>query len=157
MKRLRQILSASLLAGVLTAYADCALVMELADGSTHEYEMRNRPRVTFSTGHVNVTGDNLSAAYPQEEFVRFYFRALPLSSLTQPATQKRLALTYIDRETVEITSEDYCGPIYIHDLTGRLMHTQPMKDGKAIVGIGNLKPGIHILSVSNQSVKIIRK
>ena len=31
MKRLRQILSASLLAGVLTAYADCALVMELAD------------------------------------------------------------------------------------------------------------------------------
>ncbi len=158
MLKLTKLIPAGLmLLGSLCASADYALVVELADGSFHEYESSEQPVVTFASETVCISAQSMSAQYPRDEFSRFYFKNIESPVVSVEEIESVANFRYINRDLIEVSSggDDHCATLF--DMSGRLISSMPLVDGKAIVDLGSLDAGIYILTSNRQSVKIIRK
>lgn len=148
--------TALMLLGALCASADYALVVELADGSSHEYESSEQPVVTFASGTVCISAQSMSAQYPRDEFSRFYFKNIE-SPVSVEEIESAANFRYINRDLIEVSSDGDDHTATLFDMSGRLISSTPLIEGKAIVDLGSLNAGIYILTSNRQSVKIIRK
>ncbi len=150
--------AATLPATALAAATEKAafLVLTLADGSLREFELADKPTVTFNTENLVLDAANAHAEFPRGEVKSFHFSAVPLG-IEKTEGAAATTLRYVDNATVQLGGLR-ADRVRLYDATGRLLAERETTAGRAEISLQTLPAGTYILHYDkNSSIKLIKK
>ena len=130
-----------MLIGVVTSWAESALIVHQKSGGTVEYAFSEKPVVTYRDGYLVISGDGASVMYPMSNMYKFTFGEV--SDL----------VTRIKAPTNEAPQATY-----IYNVSGILMLTlQPSEDGSTPASLEGLPAGTYIIKNGKATYKTIKR
>ena len=128
------------------------LVIECVDGTAQKYSSTEQPKVSFDETTVYVKSELLETEFAIENVERFYFEIEESSINSNLANEFSF---YYDGRNVIIEGED-CA-VSIFDMNGRVCYNAITCNRYSSIDISGYVPGIYIVKVNNQTIKILKK
>lgn len=165
MKKLTSIISLALallaspfVAGAQEADEVTLLTVNLKDGQKEQYNLPDKPAVTFDRSKVSITSASVNGEYDFADVSHFSFdKGKPVSSIDDiKADDAAFTFFFTDNATVviaagEITRAD------LFDIQGRKLLSADARDGVVTLDVTSLPEGIYLVAPScHKAVKIIK-
>lgn len=158
LRTLLLLLLAALPAGTVRAQTDAPvyLVVSMANGDLHEYELAQKPAVAFLGATLKVTSGQIEQDFPAEEVTGFHF-SLTSTDINRAEGHKVVRLRFTDNDHVVLGGLP-AGRVRLFSAAGRLMRTVTVSEGAATVNLSGLASGSYVLAAEGMSsIKISKK
>ena len=162
-------LIASCLVATASAQVSVKLCLELKDGSTFEYLLKQKPVVSFDAQNVHIETEDvkieLQKAYG--DIKCFYFDTVSQGTsggedipteVEKPIAEpvKDTFSSYYDGHTMRLTDTQKLPPVLVYGLDGRRVET-PMQrsNNEVLMQMDTLPTGVYVIKCGNHTFKII--
>ena len=131
------------------------MTIEKKSGEKFSFMLMEKPVVTFVSGNLVVNG-NAQTSYAIAEVRNYHFTENDLTGVANLSSEVFRIATYEDG-SLQVQNAAAFSDVSIVNMNGVVVSSaRTDATGSASINLSNLK-GIYILSVGNQSVKLIRK
>lgn len=132
------------------------MTVELKSGEQYSFLLRDKPVVTYENGDL-VVNDDASTSYAINDVKDYHFTESNMTTKVQGNNAPIICVTRVDESTVRISNASPKSAVALVGVNGvAWCRTSIDETGEALVKLPN-QPGVYLLSVENQSFKIIRK
>lgn len=140
----------------LGIYADSnCLVVEMKDGSSVSFILSEKPVLAFQDRNLVINRDS-ETSYSFENIKNYHFAKCEMTA-TKLSAYETLQVVWVDDQTLEVQNANPSSLITLTVINGTVVSKSKADEtGKSSVKVPN-NEGIYVLSVGNQSFKIIRK
>lgn len=153
----------SLLAGmavtVSVAAATPGIIVIDTDGSRTEFSLTSLDRITLGSTQMTVQTKNSqdSRQYPYSSVDRIMLNQ-PVSSLQSLTAGGKIAVwPTVTESLINISGAAAGSPVSVYGVDGSLITTAVTVDEVTVVDITAARPGVCVITVGGQSIKIIKK
>lgn len=133
------------------------LVLKMVDETTAEFNLADKPTISFVDGKFLVTSKSVTTDYKQADVTEFHFEKKNVTDGIGPVVNGLFSFVYNDNDHVTIFGSK-AKKISVYTVDGKLLKSQTITDGKVTVNLDNLKAGIYVLNLEKEhTFKIIKK
>lgn len=137
----------------LFAEGEC-MIVELNNGEEISFLLKEKPVITCKDASLVVNG-SAETSYAIEDVKNYHFSKTVLSGL-RTATNS-ISVAYINDQTIELQNAHPMSLVSLSSISGVKIFSAFVGDeGKLSINLPS-RQGVYVLSVGNQSLKIIRK
>ncbi len=130
------------------------MTVELKNGDLYSFLLSDKPVVTYNEANL-VINSNDRTSYAISGVKNYHFTKSDATSLE--TVNSFLRIVNIDNETVEVQNAKPMSAVSLTSTSGvQILSSCAGSDGRVVVELPESK-GVYILSVGNQSFKVIRK
>lgn len=131
------------------------LVVDFKDERTVEFELADKPVLTFADSKFTVTEGTEVTSYDFDTVVGYHFTSTPTDIGT--ATKGSLSVRFTDNETIVIEgNEAFSASVY--DTAGRAIDSQSTAGGSVSLSLAGQPQGVYVVKVSDgKSFKLLKK
>ena len=152
-----------------SAQVSVKLCMELSDGSTVEYLLKQKPVVSFDAQNVYIESEdvNIEFAKAYGDIKCFYFDTMSQGkpsgedipteveeSVAEPLKDS-FSFSY-DGHTVRLTDTQKLPPVMVYGLDGRRVEPSMQRsDNEVVMQMDALSTGVYVIKCGNHTFKVI--
>ena len=159
MKKLILLLLLSCCSQILFAVeSDITLLVELKDGTKHEYLVADKPKIEFAESQVVFVCKNITAQYNKADLQNFVFLNENEVGIQKVGIGDTRIFYSEDNQQVTIEGITDTKQIRVYSLNGQLQQvTLNSGNGRIEMSLASLPKGYYIVSLSNkQTIKILK-
>lgn len=133
------------------------LVLKLADETTAQFMLADKPAISFADGKLAVTSQSASTEYAQSDVTEFHFEKYDPSTAIGKTTGSQFAFAYSDNATVSITGTK-APKATLYTADGKLVKSVRTAGGSVTVSLADCQAGVYVLTLENEhTFKVIKK
>lgn len=146
-----------LLCGTLCANAAVKyMTVEQTSGAKYSFLLADNPVVTYVDDNLVVNG-NASTSYALTSVAKFYFTEESEATVVAKVETQMLRVLSLDENTLRVENAEADAKVTLVRLDGvMVLMKKTDKDGSATVSLPTAQ-SVYVLTVGNQSFKLIRK
>lgn len=131
------------------------MTVEQNDGKKYSFLLADKPVVTYEDGNLVVNG-NVSTSYAISDVKNFHFTEGDESGV-KDADAELLRVITIDDNTIRVENALANAKVMLFNINGATIFTTTTDPlGTVTINLPNQK-GVYVLTVGEQSIKVIRK
>ena len=156
MKHLRRLLIVLLLLVAFKASAaadNTSLVVELRDGSTTNFLLADKPKVTFTAEQMNIVSSAFSMEFDRADVKNFHFVNDDATSVEAPMEPD----AKVEGNTLILSGIDDGTAIVIYNTSGLPVKHVVAVGGNCTVSLDGLAAGVYIVTFKNTTFKFLKK
>lgn len=142
---------------IATVGSSWDFVVHLSSGTTVDYEMSAKPRLTFDGKQYVLVTTQTTVTYQQKDVKKFTLEEHGSVDVRKTVSEQLVASPKVNRQSGLLTITG-CSPhiiVRVYHTDGRLMlSVQTDADGMATIQTGSLAMGIYILSIGEITIKM---
>lgn len=155
--KLKTVLLTTLLFPLCMLAADRALVIELNNGQTAYFFLKEKPVLTMEDQQLNIVTSTVQTNYPRSDVKRFFFTGGNTEGI-QSSQKEKLMFRQTDADNLEISGLSGKEIIMLYDMSGHLLGHFNATNDKAIISLRGHQKGVYLIKVGNsQTIKFIKK
>lgn len=156
MKYLKHLLTVLLLLVVFKAHAYeyNTLVVEMHDGSTTNFLLTHKPRITFTGEVIKIVSEQYSVEFTRTNIRKYYFAEETPTAITETLKESKAA---IEGDILVVTGVAEDETISIYTTNGILVKQAAGKDGCCSISLNSLSSGTYIVTFNNTTFKFLKK
>ena len=144
-----------------TMLAGKLLVMKLSDGAVEKYALNQNPVISIESKFLCVKTSELETLYNLLDIESFCFEEENTNGITHLPPKNRLFFfnQNANKFICSFTDSTVSGTIIqLFDLAGHTVpHTINRSESEIEVDVSMCKPGIYIIKIGNQTIKLIKR
>ena len=134
------------------------LVLTMADQTTKEFKLDDKPVISFDNGKFLVTASQVTTDFEQSEVAEFHFKKSDGTSTgINAGSEAQFSFVYNDNTNVYISGTKAKRAV-LYTIGGHLLKSQRVKGGSVNISLADCESGVYILYLENDhTFKLIRK
>ena len=155
--KLKTLLLTTLLFPLCISAVDRALVLELNNGQTAYYFLKEKPVLTMEDQQLSIVTSTVQTNYPRSGVKRFYFTEGNTDGILSSQNEK-LLFRQTDANNLEISGLSGKESIMLYDMSGHLLGRFYATNDKATISLSGHQKGVYLIKVGkSQTIKFIKK
>ena len=157
MKHLRRLLTVLFLFVFFKASATSdktTLVVELRDGSTADFLLADKPKITFTAQLMSIVSETLSMDFDRGDVKMYRFVNEDVTTSVKPAVK---ADAKVSDNTFLLSGVDAGTAIVIYNANGMVVKRATSVDGGCSISLDGLAAGTYIVTFNNTTFKFLKK
>ena len=157
MKHLRRLLIVLLLLVAFKASAaadNTSLVVELRDGSTANFLLADKPKITFTAQLMSIVSETFSMDFNRGDVKMYRFVCDNVSTSVKPVVK---ADAKVSDNTFLLSGVDAGTAIIIYNANGMVVKRATSVDGGCSISLDGLAAGTYIVTFNNTTFKFLKK
>lgn len=134
------------------------LVLTMADQSTKEFKLDDKPEISFADGKFLVTASQVTTDYDQSEVTEFHFKKSDGTSTgINTGNEAQFSFVFNDNTNVRISGTK-AKRASLYTIGGQFVKSQKVNGGSVNVSLADCGSGVYILNLENDhTFKLIKK
>jgi hypothetical protein len=135
------------------AFQHNTLVVEMRDGSTANFLLSDKPRITFTGEHIRVLSDDCSMEFVRSNVKKYHFSEEVSSDVAEILTESQVT---IENEMLVLCGVAENTPISVYTTNGILVKQTMAVGGNATISLSGLASGFYIVTFNNTTFKFLK-
>ena len=136
------------------AYEYNTLVVEMHDGSTTNFRLIHKPRITFTNGLMKIVSEQFSMEFTRTNVRKYHFTEDTPTAIEEILKESN---TTIEGDMLVVTGVPENEIIAIYTTNGILVKQDTSRDGCCSIYLDYLSYGTYIVTFNNTTLKFLKK
>lgn len=157
MKHLRRLLTVLLLLVAFKASAaadNTSLVVELRDGSTANFLLADKPKITFTAQLMSIVSETFSMDFNRGDVKMYRFVCDDVSTSVETPMESNAK---VENNTLLLSGVNDGTAVVIYNANGMVVKQDLAVDGNCSVSLDGLAAGVYIVTFKNTTFKFLKR